>query len=141
MKLYRGYKTQPVFLTEDLEREFQDLQSKFDEDNLPKDQIKRFKELREIAAEQFFTDNEKIARDFAKENGFLVEMHIEDKTAFDHYAGEHSMAPDSKLQLSSNFVFSGKDLAKNVKEWNVRVISLENEMMEIRNSLPKLPLR
>jgi hypothetical protein len=68
-------------------------------------------------------------------------MNVEYKTAFDHYAGEHSMAPDSKLQLSSNFVFSGKDLAKNVKEWNVRVISLENEMIEIRNSLPKLPLR
>ncbi|MFH0929981.1 MAG: hypothetical protein V1814_01880 [Candidatus Moraniibacteriota bacterium] len=141
MKLYRGYKTQPVFLTEELEKEFRDLQSKFDEDDLPKDQIKRFKELREIAVGQFFTDNKKIARDFAEGNGFLVEIDIEDKMAFDHYAGEHSMAPGSKLQLSSNFVFYGQELAKNTKAWNIRIASLENERGEIKNSLPKLPLR
>jgi hypothetical protein len=140
MKLYRGYKTEPRFLTKDLEYELQDLQALFDDDELPKGSIQRFKALRKIADAQFFTDDREIATEFAGKNGFLVEIDIDSRTALD-LRREQVMAPRKNMRYSSNVVFSGRELAQNLKEWKVAIISLQKERERNINLLPKIPLR
>jgi hypothetical protein len=140
MKLYRGYKTEPRFLTKDLEYELRDLQALFDEDELPKGSIGRFKELRQISQDQFFSDDRQTASDSAGENGFLMEIDVDDRTTFDHYRGDQAMAPKREMRCSSNFFSFGSELARNLKNWKITVINLAKER-ERKTDLPKMPLR
>jgi len=107
---------------------------------LPKGSIQRFKALRKIADAQFFTDDREIATEFAGKNGFLVEIDIDSRTALD-LRREQVMAPRKNMRYSSNVVFSGRELAQNLKEWKVAIISLQKERERNINLLPKIPLR
>ncbi|EKD64625.1 MAG: hypothetical protein ACD_50C00335G0001 [uncultured bacterium] len=68
-----------------------------------------------------------MARGFAGEKGFLIVVDISDEIAGEHYSGDQIMAREGKPRPISNFVFSGKELARISKDGNANIIDLEIE--------------
>ncbi|GEM_PF-5625067 len=140
MKLYRGYQKPPEFLTPKLAQEYEELKRLKKEiwaknlsdpfEEMGEKRLNRLFELREIAALQFFTDEEKAARDVAGEKGFVVAVDLPDELVQRYHQGEVYMAAGSRIV--SNFVIRGKELAQHLEDWKVEVIDIEKESTEGR---------
>lgn len=135
MKLFRGYQEEPRFLDPGQEKEYDDLEAKIRGlrkekstslevlDAMGEDMI-RLIELRQIAGDQFFTDDEQIAKEFAGDNGFVVSIDPDEDEVKKHYAGEQVTSPAGKARYVSNFRFSGKELMENRDRWELETSSM-----------------
>lgn len=142
MKLYRGYQRPPEFLTPKHAQEYEELKRLKKEiwakgsgdpfEEMGEERLNRLFELREIAALQFFTDEEKAARDFAGKKGFVVAVELDDELAQGYYQGEQYMAAGSRIV--SNFAIRGRELAQHLKDGKVEVIDIQKESAEGRIS-------
>lgn len=157
MKLYRGCTKIPKFFISKLQKEYYSLEN--EAQKLPKnlslvefikifgsEKLIRLHELRKIAHSQFFTDNLEIAKQFADEKGFVVELDIDDVIAREHYQGEQVVtgnAKNSKPQYCSNFVFKGKELYEFAMSKRIEVKSISDfknpELKKIEDLNPKDP--
>lgn len=145
MKLYRGYVTAPEFLTPKIAERYEELKRLKKEiwarhpsnplkalEEMGEEHFNRLYELRKIAGPQFFTDEEKAARDVAGKKGFVITVDLEDELARSYHQGEQYMAAGSRIV--SNFVIRGRELAQHLEDWKVEVIDIQKESTEGRIS-------
>lgn len=143
MKLYRGYKKRPHIATPKMEEEYQalkeeitakqaELRSRLGKDPLITDllrevgqeKIVRFNELRQIVGDQFFADQEIVAREFAGEKGFVITLDVPDDVANAHYRGEQVMRRGTENRYVSNFVFRGNEI-RELNQENPNFVQLD----------------
>lgn len=143
MKLYRGYKKKPKFLTPTLTEEYEALnalRNKLHDENpdlrdllraMGIERMNRLLELQNIANPQFFTELENVARAFAGKKGFIVRLELDDAIAHEHNHGIQWMRNDQgKPMPVTNFVFPAKELSQHMKDWKFDLIDIENDRTE-----------
>lgn len=142
MKLYRGYRTKPIFPTPELAKEFVAFTDKKDSTDELKDgpyYFARRAELGKIFGPQYFTDQELIARRFAlKDQCFIVAIDVNNEVAQSHYDGEVPFAAYEEINsgIASIFVFTGEELAQNRHEWKLESTEFGPKTVE-GNNIPK----
>lgn len=150
MNLYRGTQKHPRFFVENLQKKLEELEALAgaspEKESIPDflrrvgaDNAVELHNLRGIGGAQFFTENETIAREFAGDKGFVITMVVPDEVAWAHYQGEATMTPAKEQRYSSNYVFSGKEIHDHLAEWNVDVIEMERENIELSGEAERNP--
>lgn len=94
------------------------------------DDMNRLVELRQIAGEQFFTDSEEVAREFAGPEGFVIVVDVPSEIASEHHKGEQIMSPGEQFVVNSNFVFSASELIEHSDDWDLDTIDIASEREE-----------
>lgn len=143
MKLYRGYKERPGFLTPKLAEEYETLsvlKKRLNEENpeiqdflraMGVERMARWYELAKIAGSQHFTEHENVARAFAAKKGFVLKLELDDVIANEHNQGIQMMTNDEgEVMPVTNFVFSGEELSQHMKDWKFDLIDLERDKTE-----------
>lgn len=153
MKLYRGYVDKPKIATPEAVEEYKRLAELRDEINNrlknPADIVRemgitnfnRLNELKKIVGDQFFTDDEEMARGFAGERGYVIKMDVPDEIAQEHYSGVEMMARDGSPRPITNYKFTGKELwgIYNDQKWKIDLIELERENLGKEGNNPLVP--
>ncbi len=135
VKLYRGVAEVPKLYVPAVQTRHEELERKIEQTkDLPfaeglRESLKHLAEvndLRRIAADQHFTDDEEVARDFASKhpNGHLMVLEIPKNQAEGHFKGMQHMAPKGTVRLTPNFVFSAQELLKHAQAKRLTVIDM-----------------
>ena len=146
MKLYRGLTEKPILVTDEVAKEFDELKASWPEilrqtreAGQPTAKFERYCQLYQATLPQCFCDEEIIAKEVAKENGYLLAIDVPDAEAVKYFHSSQTMQRGEVLRYPSNFMIDSVELARHFVEWRGEIKELrpEREPLEMERR-PKM---